>query len=168
MKTQLKNRILWFDGTNQVDPEMVPELFMLGIPLNRIVVNRHNEDTELFNRLSDDVLADEKLENSPFDLTWQVPEEYKHIDLRSHVMGLLPKDDRYAARAEAELKEIERRGMELLVKTLIYVVDQFKASGTVWGVGRGSSCASLVLYLIGLHKVDPIRFNIPMAEFFHD
>ena len=58
--------------------------------------------------------------------------------------------------------------MTEFVKTVIFIVDTFKEAGIVWGVGRGSSCASYILFLLGLHLVDPIKFDISMDEFFHD
>jgi DNA polymerase III alpha subunit len=33
-------------------------------------------------------------------------------------------------------------------------------------VGRGSSVASYVLFLIGVHKIDPIKYELPIEEFF--
>jgi DNA polymerase III alpha subunit len=36
----------------------------------------------------------------------------------------------------------------------------------VWGVGRGSSVASYVLYLLGIHKIDSIKYNLSPDEFF--
>jgi DNA polymerase III alpha subunit len=47
-----------------------------------------------------------------------------------------------------------------------YIVDTLRANNVVWGVGRGSSVASYVLHLIGVHKVDSIKYNIPIEEFF--
>ncbi len=35
----------------------------------------------------------------------------------------------------------------------------------IWGVGRGSSVASYVLYLIGIHKVDSMYYDLPINEF---
>jgi DNA polymerase III alpha subunit len=35
----------------------------------------------------------------------------------------------------------------------------------VWGVGRGSSVASYVLYLIGVHKIDSLYYNLDVEEF---
>ena len=126
-----------------------------------------------FDQLSDIPLATSKLKNGQFDLTWDVPSEFLSLDLTDYLvkqliaMGLSHSTP-YAERLNAELQEIHFRGLDNLFKTLIYVVDTFKKNGTVWGVGRGSSCASLVLFLMGLHKVDPILYNIPMQEFFHD
>jgi DNA polymerase III alpha subunit len=35
----------------------------------------------------------------------------------------------------------------------------------VWGVGRGSSVASYVLYLIGVHKIDSLFFDLDIEDF---
>jgi DNA polymerase III alpha subunit len=47
-----------------------------------------------------------------------------------------------------------------------YLVDTLRKNKIIWGVGRGSSVASYVLYLIGVHKVDSIKYNLPIEEFF--
>jgi len=46
-----------------------------------------------------------------------------------------------------------------------YFVDTMQANNVVWGVGRGSSVASYVLYLIGVHKIDSIKYNLDWQEF---
>jgi DNA polymerase III alpha subunit len=53
-----------------------------------------------------------------------------------------------------------------MLKTMKYIVDTLRANNIVWGVGRGSSVASYVLHIIGVHKIDPIKYNIPIEEFF--
>lgn len=179
MKTELKDRTLWFDGTSQVSPELVPQLLLLGVNPKQIVVDGTNEDIEQFNIMADEPLEFGKLKNSPFDMSWKIPVEYRQMDLDSVLAAKfdsfltsknLNRDDRkkYEDRIKVELQEIKLRGMETLIKVLIYVIDRLRETETVWGVGRGSSCASLVLYLIGLHKVDPIKYGISHTEFFHD
>ena len=169
MKTELNDRMLWFDGTNQVSPEDVPSLILSGCSLDQIIVTSLNDDVHQFNLIEDEMISIEKNENKPFNFDYNIPQIYKTLDveyrLRLEVDGM---PHQYEARLEDELKEIKKRDMIPLLRTLIYIVDKFKESKTVWGVGRGSSCASLVLFLIGLHKVDPIKFGIPMTEFFHD
>jgi DNA polymerase III alpha subunit len=49
-----------------------------------------------------------------------------------------------------------------------YIVDTLRANNIIWGVGRGSSVASYVLHIIGVHKIDPIKYNIPIEEFFKE
>jgi DNA polymerase III alpha subunit len=53
-----------------------------------------------------------------------------------------------------------------VLKAMKYLVDTLRANNVVWGVGRGSSVASYALYLIGVHKIDSIKYNLPIEEFF--
>jgi DNA polymerase III alpha subunit len=67
------------------------------------------------------------------------------------------------------LKEItlfQKHDMIPVLRAMKYVVDTLRSNGVVWGVGRGSSVASYVLHLIGVHKIDPIKYDIPIEEFF--
>jgi DNA polymerase III alpha subunit len=169
VKTQLNTRILWFDGTCEVVPELVPSLLLQDVHPNQIAVTSFNEDILQFNQYSLDVFITQgKTANNQPCFDYQIPEKYKSIDLELHLAALLQDlPESYIDRTLKELVEIRSRNMEMLVRTLIYVVDTFKENNVVWGVGRGSSCASLILFLIGLHKVDPVRYDIPMEEFFH-
>ena len=71
-------------------------------------------------------------------------------------------------RVAQELAEFERRGLFDLLRVMIYVLDRFRETNQVYGVGRGSSCASFILFLLGLHVVDPVKFEVPLEEFMHD
>lgn len=71
----------------------------------------------------------------------------------------------YIDRLNLEIQMMMDRQMGEFIKTLIYMIDVFKINGVVHGIGRGSSCASLVLYLIGIHMVDPVEYDIPIGEF---
>ena len=53
-----------------------------------------------------------------------------------------------------------------VLKTMKYVVDTLRANNVVWGVGRGSSVASYVLFIIGVHKIDSVKYKLPINEFF--
>ena len=35
----------------------------------------------------------------------------------------------------------------------------------IWGVGRGSSTASYVLYLLGVHRIDSMYYDLDPEEF---
>jgi DNA polymerase III alpha subunit len=47
-----------------------------------------------------------------------------------------------------------------------YIVDTLRENKVLWGVGRGSSVSSYVLFLLGIHKIDSIKYNLPIEEFF--
>jgi DNA polymerase III alpha subunit len=70
------------------------------------------------------------------------------------------------ARVAEELRLFAKHDMIPVLKTMKYIVDTLRANNIVWGVGRGSSVASYVLHVIGVHKIDPIKYNIPIEEFF--
>ena len=40
-----------------------------------------------------------------------------------------------------------------------------KDNNIVYGVGRGSSVSSYILYLIGVHRVNSLKFNLDIKEF---
>jgi DNA polymerase III alpha subunit len=69
-------------------------------------------------------------------------------------------------RVDQELELFIKNGMYDLLHVMKYVVDTLRENNIVWGVGRGSSVASYVLHLIGVHKIDSIKYNIPIEEFF--
>jgi DNA polymerase III alpha subunit len=69
-------------------------------------------------------------------------------------------------RVVKELRLFAKHDMIPVLKTMKYIVDTLRANNIVWGVGRGSSVASYVLHVIGVHKIDPIKYNIPIEEFF--
>lgn len=170
MKTELKDRVLWFDGTVEVTPDRVPELLLHGVDPNQIIVTELVQDIKDFNLLSDDEeIRVGKEVNEKINMGWNVPLNYQQMDLDDFILQKAAKmGDVYVSRSKEELQEIRSRGFGMIFKTLIYIVDQLRLQKKVWGVGRGSSCASLVLHIIGIHEVDPVKFGIPASEFFHD
>lgn len=101
---------------------------------------------------------------------WNTPPPFSDIDVATYVIDRLVElgldIEEYAVRLEAEITECEERNMMPVMRHVIFMVDDFKRRNVVWGVGRGSSCASLMMFLIGLNKVDPVKYDIPMSEFF--
>ena len=75
----------------------------------------------------------------------------------------LPKEN--YDRCVAELNEFEQRGMLPMLKFLVYMVATLKDNNILWGVGRGSSVASYILYLLGVHKIDSVKYNLDYKEF---
>jgi DNA polymerase III alpha subunit len=96
---------------------------------------------------------------------WFMPESYKTLDIEEWVWSQTPPWDPQHTRVAEELAEFKARNMLDLLRWLKYFVDTCKQHGIVWGVGRGSSVASYVLYLIGVHKIDSIKYNLDWQEF---
>jgi DNA polymerase III alpha subunit len=96
---------------------------------------------------------------------WFIPDEYKHLDIEAWILTQTPPWDPEATRVQEELDAFRQRNMLPLLCVLKYLVDTLRSNNIVWGVGRGSSVASYVLYLIGVHKIDSIKYNLDWREF---
>jgi DNA polymerase III alpha subunit len=80
------------------------------------------------------------------------------------VLGLC-KADHELQRVVQELLLYQERDLFNLLRYLKYLVDTLRKNNVVWGVGRGSSVASYVLFLIGVHKIDSLYYNLDIEEF---
>ena len=96
--------------------------------------------------------------------TWQMPDEYKNMDIAKWILEQC-KDEAELQRAGQELLLFQEREMFPLLQYLKYLVDTMRQHNIVWGVGRGSSVASFVLYLIGIHKINSLYYDLPITEF---
>ena len=114
--------------------------------------------------------VDEKTFDGVCQSEWFMPEKYKELHVEKYVLGKLITDGYKAQgpeyrRAFEELQEFKKRGMENLLRYMIYMVDFMRENSIVWGVGRGSSVASYVLYLIGVHRINSIQYGLDWREF---
>jgi DNA polymerase III alpha subunit len=103
--------------------------------------------------------------DSAMQADWNMPDEYKQLDIESWLQENSPPWDPNHTRLAEELEAYKERNMLDLLRWLKYFVDTCKKEGVVWGVGRGSSVASYVLYIIGVHNIDPIKYNLDWQEF---
>ena len=108
--------------------------------------------------------VDEKTFDGVCQSEWFMPDEYKALDVQNWVLNKCTTDKEIARCAE-ELIEFKKRDMNNLLRYMIYLVDFMRENNIVWGVGRGSSVASYVLYLIGVHKIDSIQYGLDWHEF---
>lgn len=95
---------------------------------------------------------------------WFIPEEYKNMDIEEYLIEQCPREN--LQRLALELDLFKKNDMIMVLKAMKFLVDTMRSNNVVWGVGRGSSVASYALYLIGIHKIDPIKYNLPITEFF--
>ena len=100
-----------------------------------------------------------------------IPQRFKNIDVEEYINKLVPRaedqTDNLEAlkRVEEELALFRARNLYPVLQLMIYIVDTMRKHNIVWGVGRGSSVASYCLYLIGVHKIDSIKYNLDIREF---
>lgn len=97
---------------------------------------------------------------------WFIPNSYKNMDIESYLMDQCPKDN--YDRLQSELDLFRKNDMIPVLKTMKYIVDTLRQNNIVWGVGRGSSVASYTLFLIGVHKIDSVKYKLPITEFFKE
>jgi len=95
---------------------------------------------------------------------WRMPKEYKELDIAAYVLGLC-KEEHELQRVGEELILYQERNLFDLLRYLKYLIDTLRKNNIVWGVGRGSSVASYVLFLIGVHKIDSLYYNLNIDEF---
>lgn len=95
---------------------------------------------------------------------WHMPDEYKQLDIAKWILDQC-KSEPELQRVGQELLLFQERDAFNLLRYLKYLIDTFRTNGIVWGLGRGSSVASYVLYLIGVHKIDSIYYDLPIEEF---
>ena len=95
---------------------------------------------------------------------WHMPEEYKQLDIAELVISLCDTPEKLQ-RAGHELLLYQERGLFDLLRYLKYLVDVMRDNHVIWGVGRGSSVASYVLYLLGVHRIDSMYYDLNAQEF---
>ena len=139
--------------------------------LSKILTEPDDTDVKQFNEYSETIKIQEyqesHLSKENFDAlmqnNWNMPEEYKTMDIESYLVSVCPKEN--YQRLIDELQEYRQRNMLDLLRWLRFFVDTCRKEGIVWGVGRGSSVASYVLFLIGVHKIDSLKYNLDWQEF---
>lgn len=99
---------------------------------------------------------------------WCMPEEYKNFDIAAWVLDQCNGNEVELQRCGQELLEYAARDLLPLLQYLKYLVDTMRKNNLVWGVGRGSSTASFVLYKIGVHRINSITYQLPLEEFFKE
>ena len=95
---------------------------------------------------------------------WYMPKKYENINV---LQWLLDKcqTDAEKLRVQEEYSRYQAKNFIKVLQFLIYFVDTLRANNIVWGVGRGSSVASFCLFLIGVHKINPMLYNLDYTEF---
>ncbi len=164
IKTELEKYSLFGDGTIEVNPDQLVDILLNIQDLNSVFVSELTPDVQQFNDLTDYNLT-VKTESADINIDWVMPEKY----INTNILPIIPEDDLYEERLRRLVQEVglfESNDMYDVLRILIYVIDIFNEYNIVWGVGRGSSCASYLLYLLDLHLVDPVRYNIDLSEFF--
>lgn len=95
---------------------------------------------------------------------WLMPETYQQLDIAEYVLSLC-QTQAQMQRVGEELLLYQERDLFHLLRYLKYLVDMMRENNVIWGVGRGSSVASYVLYLMGVHRIDSMFYDLDPREF---
>jgi DNA polymerase III alpha subunit len=133
-----------------------------SIEYNRSVAELHAE-LDLLDSYHNINMSVEEFDNT-LQKNWHMPQEYKVLDIAKYVLDLC-QTDAELQRVGQELLLYQERDLFDLLRYLKYLVDTLRKNNVVWGVGRGSSVASYVLFLIGVHRIDSLYYDLNIDEF---
>lgn len=95
---------------------------------------------------------------------WNVPEEYMTMDIEGFLYEKCSTDAE-RLRVYSEIELYRKYELMSLLNVCLYMVDTFRKNNVIWGVGRGSSVSSFCLYLIGIHRVNSLKYQLDIHEF---
>lgn len=172
--TKLNDRVLWYDGSSSYTERVLSKHILEsgGIPPDSYVL----EDTpavDFFRTAYTNFNIPVKSEVAQFSDKYTIPDEYYSMNIKRYLLDKLREDlertgwpQERVDRFELEWELCVKYKLVDHLKAVKYILDRMLITGTLWGVGRGSSCASYILYLMGLHMVDPVYYEIDPYEFF--
>jgi len=124
------------------------------------------QDVEQFNKFAEELDLPSITDVSNWSKDFNIPQHYKDLDVEKFVYSKLEQGDPdQIGRVEMELELYKARNLLPMLQLVIYIVDTLRKHNLVWGVGRGSSVASYVLFLLGVHKVDSHKYMLNIREF---
>ena len=95
---------------------------------------------------------------------WFMPQKYYELNVLEWLLSKC-QNDTEKKRVEQEYVLFEKKKFIKVLQFLIYFIDTLRANNIVWGVRRGSSVASFCLFLIGVHKINPLQYDLNITEF---
>lgn len=163
-------------GQVVVDSDTLRELILHGKNINH-TIPLIDDDIELYQQYQAQLLstisifdkvADESMDIDNFheiqSSNWLIPAEYATIDVLQW-LGDKCKTEQELIRVAEEYALYEARDLIMLLRLFIYLMAYFNENKFICGVGRGSSTCSYILYLIGVHRVDSLKYNLPITDY---
>lgn len=174
--TKLKDRILWFDGDSSIEESNIGLFGYKGSDTSGLYIQKISPSIEQYNQYAEE--NDQiRIKNNivQYCRDWTIPDQYINLDIIEYVQH---KADHYIItnnveqnnvydRISLEFKLYEKYKLFDLLKTLIYIINTFEENSCVYA-GRGSSVSSFILYLIGVHDVDSLEYELEIHDFLHD
>ena len=163
---ELEDRILLETGISIIDSEEASRrIFLNGDIPDHFVVDADEDELENYKKkyrvdlsVHDEDLAPPAPRKNPTQE--EVDGLLSDIALSSRMISGVE----YQTRIDEELEWFEKSNNMHVLVNVNNLLKRFREDGTIWGVGRGSSCASLTFYLLGVHDIDPVKYDIPFYE----
>jgi len=170
---KLNGRTLWFDGDSTIAARDIIDNIIKGNVVDSLFVEELTDEIIRYNGFvpnAEKISVKNNLGELSFD--WNIPEEYKMLDVVVYVADKLLEQsgsdaniEQRAQRCAEELAIYKKMGLFDTLKTLIYIINTLIEKNIVWGVGRGSSVSSYVLYVIGVHDIDSFFYGLDIEDF---
>jgi DNA polymerase III alpha subunit len=123
-------------------------------------------DIKQFNKVAKELELNDISDVSRISKEFNIPQHYKELDVEKYIHDkLIQRDPDEIGRVEMELEMYKERGLFPVLQLLIWIVDTMRKHNLVWGVGRGSSVSSYLLYILGVHKVNSHKYRLDIKEF---
>lgn len=175
LNTVLNDRVLWFDGVSAFDSS---KLLHLVTKYDVTHVISESPAVKAFNKhVPKDQEIRVKSECNPLSTEWSFPDEYKNLDILDYLytkhVELTKTMDPAESNARdirliSELVKYDRFGLMDVLRAIIWTINTLTSNDVVWGVGRGSSVSSYVLYVVGVHDVDSFAYELDVDDFLHE
>lgn len=157
-------RVLLRNGVSMVDSFSLARKILGGEEITQKVMSDFHSQTY-------DFLNDTSISEEVQDIKPTPTETHQHTqDDITALMDVLVSSHRFDGsdamleRIGEEIEFFERTNNIIFIFQCVDLIEKFKESGILWGVGRGSSCASLVFYLLEITDVNPLLYNIKFHE----
>jgi len=147
------------------DPNYHPGPFMIedGQTIDVGLANRAAGYDALVTYLENDDLSVTDFDKQNQE-SWFMPDSYKEMDIAKHILDLCNTDAELQRCGEELILFMERDLFDLL-RYMTYLVDVMELNNVVWGVGRGSSVSSYILFKLKVHRIDSMFYKLDPKEF---
>lgn len=164
------NRNISPDGKVQCDLNAVVYAINCGEDIAYIQLSENDEyEREIFNQNCskfgvDKVMIERDIDHSTNHELWVYDAVYDKINLEDFFLSKCSTSEQ-KERVLYELNLYDEFNMNKLLRCMIWLVDYMTENNIFWGLGRGSSVSSYCLYLIGLHLIDSLEYDLDVKEF---
>lgn len=172
----LNNRILWHDGTITISASDI-EKFIQYAENGSVYVDELTTEIKQYNKFaSKDSKVRLRTESKDIVPEWNLPLSILSIDLESilnqRLIDVALEQDLSDTeikdrvdRVAHEFKEYQEFDLMPVLHAIFFIINSFEENNIVWGVGRGSSVSSYILYLMRVHDVDSVKYELDFSEF---